>query len=364
MRLLNCRLDEVKKSIGAKGIVFFGQGSWLQSVDYTELMELQESFRYVVDNNPKNEVILGGCTLEVCKPERLLNEKDIVIILSSPVYMYDMYKQLEEMKLDESIDCYAFPFMQKVSDHEIDSLIDFRGGKKQLIPKVIHSFWFSGDEKPESYRKCIETWPEILKGYEIKEWNMDNYDWHKHPFLEKAIELKAWAFATDYARLDVLWQLGGIYMDMDVEVIKPFDDLLGNDAILSFSNNTMVDLAVMGARQNNELVKKLIELYNNVEIPNEKVGFSKFFQPSFVRKTLAENGIIMNGCLQKTDYATIFPHEFFMPLDFVTFDECRTENTYCVHYDNFGWSYDADNKRQKKMTDNRKLWRMVEHEQD
>lgn len=360
MRLLNCRLDEAKANFNGKGIVFFGQGSWLQSINYTELMELKESFLYVVDNNPKGIVKLGDCELQVYIPERLANEKGIVIILTSPVYMYDMYIQLLEMNLDTSIYCYAFPFMQKISNKDSDFSIDYKGGEP-IIPKIIHSFWFSGEEKPESYQKCLDTWPAHLHDYEIIEWNIDNYDWHKNRFLERAIECRAWAYACDYARLDVLNTYGGIYLDMDVEMFKPFDDLLGNEAIMSFSNNTMVDLAVVGAKKGNELIRKLLDVYESIEPPMERKDFANFFQPSLLRSVLAENGIQMNGCLQKTKHATVFPHEFFMPLDYVLFDEdSRNSNTYCVHYDNFGWSYGKDNKREKKINDNCKLWNLKE----
>lgn len=359
MKLLNCRLDEANRIFGNRRIVFFGQGSWLKSIDYTELMELQENFLYVVDNNPSGEVKLDNQILKSYSPEKLRSEREIVIILTSPIYMYDMYNQLVNMGLDESIDCYAFPFMQKITNRESDYSIDYKGGE-QKIPKIIHSFWFSGEEKPESYQKCIDTWPRFLGDYEIKEWTLDNYDWHKNRFLEKAIECRAWAYACDYARLDVLNNYGGIYLDMDVEVLKTFDDLLGNEAILSFSNNTLIDLAVVGASKGNILMKQLLDIYEEINPPKERKDFSKFFQPSLIRSVLASDGIEMNGCLQRTQNATVFPHEFFMPLDYVLFDEgSRNENTYCVHYDNFGWSYDKVDKRAKKIRDNELLWEML-----
>ena len=164
---------------------------------------------------------------------------------------------------------------------------------------------------------------------------MINYNWHKNKFMEKAIEHKTWAFASDYARLDVLYTYGGIYLDMDVEVCRSFDDLLSNDAIFSFSNNIMVDLAVLGASKGNMLIKKLLDLYEEIEPPENRNGFSRFFQPSFIRSLLASNGVEMNGSLQKIENATFFPHEFFMPLDYVLYDEdSRNENTYCIHQRN------------------------------
>ncbi len=356
MKLKNCRLDEASKQFKDKKIIFFGKGSWLKSVEYSPLMELESNFLYIVDNNPQGDVTIGHRLLNTYTPDKLNHEKNVVIILTSPIYMYDMYNQLMNMELDDSIDCYAFPFMQKITVNNSDYSIEYKN-QEQKIPKIIHSFWFSGEEKPDSYQKCLDSWPKHLSDYEIIEWNLDNYDWHKNSFLEKAIECKSWAYACDFARLDVLNEYGGIYLDMDVEVYKPFDDLLGNDGILSFSNNIMVDLAVMGAKKSNALVQRLLGLYETIVPPNDKREFANYFQPSLVRDTLAKEGIKMNGCLQRIENATVFPHEFFMPLDYVLFDnDSSNENTYCVHYDNFGWSYEKEDKRAKKIRDNGILW--------
>lgn len=367
MKLFNCGLHEVEEIFGRKKIIFFGHGAWFSAVNYSELMMLSDNFAYVIDNKPQNkEAFLGDVCLPVFLPDRLKGETDCIIVLTSPIYMYDMYCQLREMNLDDSMSCVAFPFMQMIAPSYMDAgLLEnvTDGTRFPKIPKTIHSFWFSGDKKPESYQRCVDTWSEKLSDYEIKEWNMDNYDYHKHPFLLKAIELKAWAFASDYARLDVLNEYGGIYLDMDVEVFRTFDDLLGNDAILSFSNHVIVDLAVIGAKRNNKLIKDMLKLYDAVEPPTDKQGFTKYFQPSFVRKTLFDAGVRMNGSLQVIDDATIFPNSFFMAQNCVLFDDfMKTENTYCVHYDNFGWSFNGENKKEKKKRDNNLLWNLIDNE--
>lgn len=364
MKLVNYNLVEAVEQFSEKRIVFFGAGRWLSTINHTELMKLKKRFEYIVDNGNINRFILGDVELQVYSPNKLINEKNIVIIISSPVYMYDMYTQLVSMKLDDSILCCFFPFMQMITDNDIDKnllneVVD--DTKEKKIPKIIHSFWFSGDEKPYLYQKCVDSWTNVLTDYEIIEWNMDNYNWKKHPFVECAIRNKAWAYASDYARLDVLNEYGGIYLDMDVEVFKPFDNLLANDAILSFSNHVQVDLAVIGSKRNNVLVDSLLNVYDSLELPSDKRGFDKYFQPALVREKLVENGIVMDGSLQKNELATAFPPAFFMPLDAVMYKEYeKTTNTYCVHYDNFGWSSGKENNKEKKMRDNRVLWNMID----
>lgn len=361
LRLQNCSLKDAVREFENRKLVFFGCGSWLQTVCGTPLMELKEHFSYVVDNNPPGSVTLEDITIPAFTPDRLFEEKDCVVILSSPVYMYEMYLQLQQMDLKGLIDCYALPFMVLETPEEMDqTILNQALNKKPRIPKVIHSFWFSGDEKSEAYQKCLDTWKDVLPDYEVIEWNQTNYDCHKNPFLERAIELRAWAFASDYARLDVLFEHGGIYLDMDVEMLKSFDDLLGNRAILAFSNSVMIDLAVMGAEKGNPLVERLIHLYDNVSLPEERNGFTAFFQPGFIRKELIGSGIRMDGSLQITEEATTFPRSFFMPQDHVLFRPCVvTEHTHCIHHDNFGWSFGKDNKREKKIRDNNLLWNIM-----
>ena len=363
MRFLNCNLDEAYDLLNKYKIVFFGQGAWLQNVEFTPLMSLENNFSYIIDNNPKGNVSLGKNQLKVKYPEAIKGENKAAIILTSPIYMYDMYQQLEKMHLSDAILCLSFPFMQLISNKKYDPIPKTVKKGDEKIPKIIHSFWFSGDEKPDSYKKCVDTWPIHLEGYEIKEWNKDNYDWHKNAFLKKAIECEAWAFATDYARLDVLYQEGGIYLDMDVEVLKSFDDLLDNKAILAFSNNIMVDLAVLGSQKHNRLIKKLLDLYDNVDLPSDKSGFSRYFQPSLIRKTIADSGICMDGSFQICEDATVYPKEYFMPQDHVIFRFNNiTENTHCIHYDNFGWSNSTENKRFKKIRDNNLLWDILQNQ--
>ena len=105
-----------------------------------------------------------------------------------------------------------------------------------MIPKKIHYFWFGGNEKPKSVVKCIDSWKKYCPDYEINEWNETNFDVHCMPFVEQAYEAKKYAFVSDVARLIVVYEQGGIYMDTDVEVLKPLDDLLDNYAYMSFEN--------------------------------------------------------------------------------------------------------------------------------
>lgn len=95
-----------------------------------------------------------------------------------------------------------------------------------MIPKKIHYCWFGRNPLPELAVRCIESWKKYCPDYEIIEWNEDNYDINKISYVKEAYQARKWAFVTDYVRLDVVNQYGGIYLDTDVELLKSLDPLL------------------------------------------------------------------------------------------------------------------------------------------
>ena len=97
-----------------------------------------------------------------------------------------------------------------------------------MIPKKIHYCWFGGKEMPNKDKKCIESWRKYCPDYEIIEWNESNYSLDKCKYMKDAYKEKKWGFVPDFARFDIIYNEGGIYMDTDVELISSLDDLLSN----------------------------------------------------------------------------------------------------------------------------------------
>ena len=101
-----------------------------------------------------------------------------------------------------------------------------------MIPKTIHYCWFGRNKKSPLIEMCIDSWKKYCPNYGIKEWNEDNFDINQCQFVKEAYATKKWAFVSDYARLYILKEHGGIYMDTDVEVIKPLDRFLVHSCVL------------------------------------------------------------------------------------------------------------------------------------
>lgn len=107
------------------------------------------------------------------------------------------------------------------------------------IPKIIHYCWFGGNILPDKVQKCIESWKRYCPDYKIICWNESNYDVNKIRYTKEAYKEKKWAFVSDYARLDIIYENGGIYLDTDVELICGMDILLQNDVFLAIDKERM-----------------------------------------------------------------------------------------------------------------------------
>ena len=95
-----------------------------------------------------------------------------------------------------------------------------------VIPKIIHYCWFGGNPKSEKIQWYIDTWSKYCPDYRIIEWNENNFDVEENIYCKEAYAARKWAFVSDYVRIKVLYEYGGIYMDTDIEVVKNLDDLV------------------------------------------------------------------------------------------------------------------------------------------
>lgn len=150
------------------------------------------------------------------------------------------------------------------------SVINGGGGrylyqKEYMIPKIIHYCWFGRKPYPEVVNKCIESWKKYLPEYEIKLWNEDTFNVNSHPFVREMYENELYAFVSDYVRVWALYNYGGIYMDSDVEILKPFtDEMLDKPYMLGMMDDFFIASYVMGFEKNDGNINLLFEIYDKV----------------------------------------------------------------------------------------------------
>lgn len=164
-----------------------------------------------------------------------------------------------------------------------------------MIPKKIHYVWVGGKEKPKDIKRCIKTWKNNLKDYEIIEWNENNFDINSHPFCKAAYKAKKWAFVSDYIRAYVIYKEGGIYLDTDVLVLNDFDDFLNNKAFVGFENIEHPFTAVFGAEKKHPLLKDMLDYYDKLD--DYKFSFEN-------NNTISVSNILINkyGCKTNNEF--------------------------------------------------------------
>lgn len=208
-----------------------------------------------------------------------------------------------------------------------------------MIPKIIHYCWFGRNPLPTLAQKCIESWKKYCPDYEIKEWNEDNFDIRCCQYVEEAYSAKKWAFVTDYVRLHLLKEFGGIYMDTDVEVLKPLDRFLRHPAFSGFEQETSIPTGIIASEKKNLWISYLLSYYKdrsfiksngnydfttNVEIITKMTAVKYQFSPNNTYQQLGNDVVL-------------YPTEYFCPKDFLTGRTVITDNTHTVHHFDGSW---------------------------
>lgn len=213
-----------------------------------------------------------------------------------------------------------------------------------MIPKVIHYCWFGGKEKPELVNKCIKSWQRYCSDYEIKEWNEQSFDIYSAPiYVQEAYQEKKWAFITDYVRLWAMYEFGGVYMDTDVEVVKPLDEFLNNKGFTGFEADEYMVTGIMAAEKGLLLMKKLLSYYNGRKFILEDGTLDMTTNTVTITRILIEAGFKPNGQMQEIGGFVIYPRDYFCPLDDATGKLVKTSNTAVIHWFNKSWL--SNNKR-------------------
>lgn len=207
-----------------------------------------------------------------------------------------------------------------------------------MIPKIIHYCWFGGKEKPEDVLKMIASWKKHCPDYEIKEWNETNFNIHLNRYTEEAYLQKKWAFVSDVARLWALVHEGGIYMDTDVEVIRPLDKLLANKAFIGFEGTQWIGTNLMGTEPHNAFLQAFLEDYNHRNFTNPDGTLNQTTNvEEITSRFLTQHSLIRNGKQQQVGDFTVYPTDYFSPYDYINGKVRTTDNTYSIHWFSQSW---------------------------
>ena len=211
-----------------------------------------------------------------------------------------------------------------------------------MIPKIIHYCWFGGNPLPPLAQKCIKSWKKYCSDYEIVRWDESNFDVNCNRYCQAMYEQKKWAFLTDYVRLKVVYEHGGIYLDTDVEIIKPLEKLLVNVAFMGLETTHNVATGLgFAAEKRHWFVGENMKYYENWDssCPIE-------ICPIITTRLLEPYGIDCNNEeVQKCKDLTIYPVDFFCAKHTHTGQIHITANTYSIHHFDGSWNTKEERKK-------------------
>ena len=218
-----------------------------------------------------------------------------------------------------------------------------------MIPKIIHYCWFGGNELPELAIKCLNSWKKHCKGYKIIEWNENNFDISKAPlYVRQAYEAKKWAFVSDYVRLWALVNHGGVYMDTDVQVVKPLDKFLVCNAFSGFEDDIHISTGIMGCEKDFPLFVEFLDYYNDALFLNSDGSFNTVTNVIIMTKICSGIGLEQNNKFQVIDGFALYPKDYFCPIDYSTGLLNKTNNTVTIHWFSGSWLDESQKKEEEK----------------
>ena len=207
-----------------------------------------------------------------------------------------------------------------------------------MIPKKIHYCWFGGGELPVLANKCIASWKKYCPCYEIKRWDEDNFDLDLFPYVREAYDKRKFAFVTDVVRLYALYKEGGIYMDTDVEVLKPLDRFLFHHAFSGFEDEWNIPTGIMASEKGGKWVKENLAYYCNRHFLKEDGTMDLTTNVVTLTNYMLSLGLKQDNTFQDfPDLVTFYPKDYFCPKSHADGKIRLSENSYTIHHFAGSW---------------------------
>lgn len=339
-------------------IAIYGAGMIGRTImpDYLMRHGLDENLLFYVDadtRKQKQKVIVGLRQYNICAPEVLNNiGHDTIILITNSNYSSVLHT-LDAMESLDGIKAVIVPVImaEGVKDRAAagggtDVIRDYTD---ELIPKVINYCWFSGRDMPDYLKKCIESWHRMCPDYEIKRWDESNYDISKNTYMKQAYEAGKWGFVPDYARLDILYNYGGFYIDTDVELLKPLDALRTQGAFCGVEKWGNVNMGgCSGAVLHHPMIKEMLDYRKDAVFCYADGTLNPDTCGVYETAPFIAMGMSADNTCQRINEMTVFSSEYFHPYDYMSGENVITENTFSIHHFNGGWLDDKRKEERKK----------------
>ena len=333
------RIKETGKQIIVYGAGVVGQTAapyWLHE------HQLVDSVLCYVDADPHkqgNTIRLSGRqipTKSLSVLEELCGEYILLVSVSA---FEPVIQTLSQMHGVKSTEIYFLPVMLLDMAHKPKEGGVIRTSDTPLIPKRIHYCWFSGNPIHRPLQQCIDSWKRVCPDYEIIRWDESNYDICKNKYMQQAYAHQKWGYIPDYARLDIIYHYGGIYLDTDVELIRNLDELLYQPAFCSTEKWGVINMGICGAQPGNADIQAMLTHRASASFLYPDGTENLISSGIYDTLPLVERGLQLNGKTQVIPNGTMIAYasEFFQPFDYISGETYITKNTFSIHHFSGTW---------------------------
>lgn len=357
MKKIELDLNGFRNYIIGKKIICYGAGvAGIRAIDIMENWKKSGDIIAFVD---KDKAKLGKTIGNGRHFYRIISMNDVIRFADANTVMLItcMTNSTDLVALRKDLDSYSdLNEMLCLSLVEISQrqLLSSDYGKiehnylKTVIPRKIHYCWIGG-EKPSFIKAVINSWNQACPDYEIIEWNERNYDFTKEKYMKQAYEAKAWGFVPDYARLDIIYNEGGIYLDTDVRILKQLDELLYQDNFFISDASFMVNLGSgFGAVQGSFILKEFMDYYDDISFQLEDGRLNKLPCILHQYEVLKKYGVQVDDQFQKLQGINIYPM-VLGGTNIYSMQIRKSAKAFFAHYGTMTWVDNETFRNRKKM---------------
>lgn len=202
---------------------------------------------------------------------------------------------------------------------------------------------------PEMALRCIESWKKYCGDYEFVEWNESNFDLSMARYSRESAKVGKWAFAADVVRFYTVYNYGGIYLDVDVELLKPIDEFLDTGMFIGFESEHFINSGQgFGAIPKHPLVKKMLDFYMDLPFIKSDGTLNTTPSPHYTSKIMNDEGFELNNTRQRIGDVDLYPSDYFCPKDWLTLEMNVTQNTHSIHHFLASWWTEEEKRKHEE----------------
>lgn len=353
MKLYNATFRKLLKYIKNRTVICYGAGKMLDEM-FTQIPEIVSACRYlaIVDGDDskcgKSKVLCGK--QYIVNGVGYLKQVNNPIVIVTPAKVGDILSHLHQV-LGENTPVFCYMLMKREENERkvinVDNKTELMGDKHtEQIPKIIHYFWFGRKPIPDEYIRNMDSWRKCCPNYEFLRWDESNCNLDECDYAREAYEQRKYGFVPDYFRLKRIYEFGGIYLDLDVEIIKPLDKLRNLSAYVGFEDNNHVNFgAGFGAKKEFALLKEMAEDYKMRSFAIGDGLLNTIASPVYQTDILKKHGLKCNGKMQIIQDMTILPMNYLSVQSPHTGRRYYTENSLSVHKYSASWTTEEDRSK-------------------